>query len=130
MERVSGLGGVFLKAKDPKALGAWYRDTLGLEVGAVAPDAHVFEWRERPDASRLGSTVWALFGHDTDYFAPSRAAFMINYRVRDLDRMLEQLRAHGATVDEKVLDEPNGRFAWAMDPEGNRIELWEPKEGS
>ena len=129
IERVTGIGGVLFKAKDTKALGAWYRDNLGLEVQGGAPEWLAFEWREREKPSRLGSTVWALFRSDTKYFGPSQAPFMINYRVRNLDRMLAQLRAHGVGVEPKVADEFNGRFAWVMDPEGNKIELWEPKEG-
>ena len=127
-ERVTGIGGVFFKARDPKALGAWYRDALGVPLrdgGAWS----LFEWREREDAGRVGTTVWSLFPSDTTYFAPGQASFMINYRVRDLDRMLAQLRALGGSVDSKVAEEFNGRFAWVVDPEGNKIELWEPKAG-
>ena len=121
MERVTGIGGVFFKARDPKALVAWYRDHLGVPV-----DEHgnvTFATREDPGPS----TVWAPFAADTSYFAPSTASFMINYRVRDLTAMLAQLRAAGASVDDKIMDEPYGRFGWVMDPEGNRVELWEPK---
>jgi predicted enzyme related to lactoylglutathione lyase len=74
--------------------------------------------------------VWAPFARETTYFAPSEASFLINFRVKDLDAMLAQLRRAGAKVDEKVQVEPNGRFGWAMDPEGNRFELWEPAEGN
>jgi len=127
-ERVTGIGGVFLKARDPKALGAWYKEKLGIPLrddGAWA----LLQWRDRDDPERLGTTVWSLFPSDTTYFAPSRAPFMINYRVGDLDRMLAQLRALGVTVDPKVTEDFNGKFAWAVDPEGNKIELWEPKAG-
>lgn len=127
-ERVTGIGGVFFKARDPKALGAWYRDKLGIAVRSDG-DFATFEWAEREDPERPGTTVWALFGSDSRYFAPSEASFMINYRVRDLDRMLAQLRGAGVTVEPKVVDEFNGRFAWVVDPEGNKIELWEPKPG-
>ena len=127
-ERVSGIGGIFIKAKDPKALGLWYSDKLGLPrpEGPVPP---LFLWRERDDSNLVGTTVWGLFRADTKYFAPSQSSFMINYRVRNLDRMLAQLRALGVPVDTKVVDDFNGRFAWVMDPEGNKIELWEPKAG-
>jgi catechol 2,3-dioxygenase-like lactoylglutathione lyase family enzyme len=127
-ERVTGIGGVFFKARDPKALSVWYREKLGIAVsdgGEWSP----FRWRERDDAERVGTTVWALFRSDSKYFAPSQAAFMINYRVRDLDRMLSQLRALGVGVEPKVAEEFNGKFAWVVDPEGNKIELWEPKAG-
>ena len=130
IERVTGVGGVFFKAKDPKALGGWYRDNLGLAVQGGAPAFLAFEWREREDPAKLGTTAWALFRSDTKYFAPSQAPFMINYRVRNLDRMLAQLRANGVTVEPKIAEEFNGRFAWIVDPEGNKIELWEPKEGN
>jgi predicted enzyme related to lactoylglutathione lyase len=127
-ERVSGIGGIFIKARDPRALGQWYSDKLGVPrpEGPVPP---LFLWRERDDSKAVGTTVWGLFRSDTKYFAPSTSSFMINYRVRNLDRMLAQLRAQGVQVDTKVVDDFNGRFAWVMDPEGNKIELWEPKEG-
>jgi predicted enzyme related to lactoylglutathione lyase len=127
-ERVTGIGGVFLKARDPKALGAWYRDKLGVAMkggGAFA----VFEWREREDAARVGGTAWSLFRSDSKYFAPSEATFMVDYRVRDLDRMLAQLRALGVEVEAKVTTDVNGKFGWVVDPEGNKVELWEPKAG-
>jgi catechol 2,3-dioxygenase-like lactoylglutathione lyase family enzyme len=127
-ERVTGIGGVFFKARDPKALSVWYREKLGVAVrdGALFSP---FEWREREDPARVGTTVWSLFRSDSKYFAPSQATFMINYRVRDLDRMLAQLRALGVGVESKVSEESNGKFAWVVDPEGNKIELWEPKAG-
>jgi catechol 2,3-dioxygenase-like lactoylglutathione lyase family enzyme len=119
MERVLGIGGIFFKAKDPKALKAWYRDHLG-----VPTDEHgetMFSSSEEPGAV----LVWSPFPADTTYFEPSKAPFMLNFRVRNLHAMLAQLRAAGVTVDEKVQDEPYGKFGWVMDPEGNRIELWE-----
>jgi predicted enzyme related to lactoylglutathione lyase len=125
-ERASGIGGVFFKAHDPKSLAVWYRQALGIDLMQGAPYA-TFRWRERDDSSRVGTTVWALFPSDTKYFAPSAASFMINYRVRNLDAMLAQLRAFGVTVESKVAEESNGKFAWIVDPEGNKIELWEPK---
>ncbi len=128
MERVTGIGGIFFKARDADGLKDWYREHLGIE-----PDANggaIFEWLEPDAPERRGQTVWAPFRGDTQYFAPSEASFMINYRVRDLDLMLKQLRRAGVTVDDRIDEQPNGRFAWAMDPEGNRIELWEPKDTS
>ncbi len=124
MKRVIGLGGVFFKSKDPKALGEWYARHLG-----IVPDPRKgagFPWRRDDEPERSERTVWAPFSADTGYFAPSTAPFMFNYIVEDLDALLEALEAEGVTVDEKREDHPYGRFAWAMDPEGNRIELWEP----
>jgi len=123
MERVTGIGGIFFKAKDPEAMAAWYSQHLGIGI----EDGHAdFVWGEKDNPDQTGRTVWSIFPADTDYFGPSRPAFMINYRVSNLDRMLEQLRAGGIHV-EKVEDYDYGRFAWITDPEGNRIELWEPK---
>jgi catechol 2,3-dioxygenase-like lactoylglutathione lyase family enzyme len=127
-ERVTGIGGVFFKARDPKALGAWYRDKLGLALQEGSAFS-VFEWRDREDPTRQGATAWALFGADSKYFSPSQAALMIDYRVRNLERMLAQLRASGVTVEGKVAEDANGKFAWILDPEGNKVELWEPKDG-
>jgi catechol 2,3-dioxygenase-like lactoylglutathione lyase family enzyme len=127
-ERVTGIGGIFIKAKDPKGLGQWYGDKLGVPRpnGPIPP---LFLWRERDDSNAVGTTVWGMFPADTKYFAPSTSSFMINYRVRNLDRMLAQLRAQGVQPEGKVVDDFNGRFTWVMDPEGNKIELWEPKPG-
>ncbi len=120
MERVLGVGGIFFKSKDPARLKAWYREHLGLPT-----DEHgetTFTAAHDPGAV----LVWSPFPTDTKYFEPSQSSFMINFRVRDLRAMLAQLRAAGAEVDEKVQEEPYGKFGWVLDPEGNRIELWEP----
>lgn len=123
MERVVGIGGIFLKARDPEGLAAWYRDHLGVPIDA----GHTYGTFT---AGAVGGgpeqTVWSAFAADTTYFAPSEAPFMVNYRVDDLDRMLAQLRTAGADVDDRVEEYAYGRFGWAMDPEGNRFELWEP----
>jgi predicted enzyme related to lactoylglutathione lyase len=122
-EKVTGIGGVFFRAADPARMSAWYREHLGI----CAEDGHaIFDWREKESPEKAGQTVWSLFPADTDYFGPTRKSFMINYRVANLEKMLIQLRASGVTV-EKVEDFDYGRFAWITDPEGNRIELWEPK---
>lgn len=126
MEKVTGIGGVFFKARDPKALGEWYKTHLGIDVQAWGGAA--FDWGEGSGEPR-GTTAWSLFPADTKYFEPSAAPFMLNYRVRDLDAMLAQLRAAGVQVDDKVDDNEYGRFGRAMDPEGNRFELWQPPEG-
>lgn len=127
-ERVSGIGGIFIKAKDPKGLGQWYSDKLGVPrpTGPIPP---LFLWREREDSNLVGTTVWGMFPDTTKYFAPSTSSFMINYRVRNLDRMVAQLGAQGVQLQGKIVDDFNGRFTWVMDPEGNKIELWEPKPG-
>ena len=122
-EKVSGIGGIFFRVRDPERMAAWYQKHLGIRT----EDGHAdFLWREHERPGEVGRTVWSLFPADTDYFGPSRPAFMINYRVARLDRLLEQLRRSGVTV-EKVEEYDYGRFAWITDPEGNRIELWEPK---
>jgi catechol 2,3-dioxygenase-like lactoylglutathione lyase family enzyme len=124
MEKVTGIGGVFFKAKDPKALQAWYAEQLGVPVSAHG--AVVFEWGDPAHPAGKGQTVLAQFASDTKYFEPSTAPFMLNFRVRDLDAMLAQLRAAGVRVDDKIDESEYGRFGWAMDPDGNRLELWEP----
>ena len=127
-DRVTGLGGVFFKARDPKQLVEWYREHLGLRPHPQFTGV-LFEWREKEDPEKPGATVWGLFPDDTEYFAPSTAPFMINYRVADLDRLLAQLRAEGVAVDDRIEETAEGRFGWISDPEGNRIELWEPAPG-
>jgi catechol 2,3-dioxygenase-like lactoylglutathione lyase family enzyme len=124
MERVTGIGGIFFKANDPDQLQAWYQRHLGVEPGGEG--VVKFEWREALQPEHKGHTVWAPFPKDTRYFDPSTAPFMINYRVSNLDRMLEQLRRAGAALEERIEESEYGRFGWVLDPEGNRIELWEP----
>ncbi|GLQ52345.1 VOC family protein [Dyella flava] len=126
MRRVTGIGGVFFKAKDPKALAEWYRVHLGLNVekwGGVA-----FRWNE-DNANGTGTTAWNPFKDDTTYFAPSTASFMINYRVEDLHALLAALKAEGCNVDDKVDESEFGKFGWVIDPEGNKVELWQPPSG-
>jgi predicted enzyme related to lactoylglutathione lyase len=125
MKRVTGIGGIFFKAQDQEKLYQWYEKHLGIKRDPDA-QAATLHWREADDPQRPGMTVWALFGQDTKYFDPSRSSFMINYRVDDLDALLEALRQEGVEIDPKREDHDYGRFAWIMDPEGNRIELWEP----
>jgi predicted enzyme related to lactoylglutathione lyase len=124
-QAVTGVGGVFFKARDPKALAAWYRTHLGVP----APDGgtHALFMAPGPDAGGAPPPmVWSMFPADTSYFGPGPAGFMVNYRVSDLDAMLAQLRAAGAPVDDKIDESEYGRFGWATDPEGNRFELWQP----
>lgn len=110
-----GIGGVFFRARDPDALRRWYAEHLGLELEDFG--GAVFEG---------GQTVWSIFAAETDYFGPSGQQAMFNYRVGDLDAMLEQLRAAGVKVEDTVEESEQGRFGWATDPEGNRFELWQP----
>jgi predicted enzyme related to lactoylglutathione lyase len=121
MERVLRIGGVFLKARDPKALAEWYREHLGV---AIDPGQ---TYGAMTSSGAGEATVWSAFPADTTYFGPGPATVMVNYRVKDLDAVLAQLRAGGAQVEDKVEDHEYGRFGWATDPEGNRFELWEPK---
>ena len=118
MERVTGIGGVFFRARDPQALARWHTEHLGIDAGLES---------ERIWHQECGPTVWAPFSEDTDYFGSPDHQAMVNFRVRDLDAMLAQLRDAGAVVDERGEDYEYGRFAWTSDPEGNRFELWEAK---
>lgn len=121
MKRVTGIGGVFFKSPDPKRLSEWYRTHLGLEVeawgGACLP------------SSGGEATVWNAFPADTDAFAPSAAPFMINYRVDHLHALLDAMRAEGCQVLDKVDDSEYGKFGWVIDPDGNKVELWQPPAG-
>jgi predicted enzyme related to lactoylglutathione lyase len=125
MKRVTGIGGIFFKADEPEALYQWYERHLGI---GRAPDGSgaTFEWRENDDPAQQGMTVWSIFPRHTKYFDPGASTFMINYRVDDLDGLLEALREEGVQIDPKRENYDYGRFAWIMDPAGNRIELWEP----
>jgi len=125
MKRVTGLGGIFFKAGNPESLVGWYRDHLGLEPEPHGPYVN-FNWREVDDPSRTGTTVWSAFAKDTEYFGPKNGDFMFNFRVEDMDAVLQALAAEGVEIDPKRDDTPYGRFAWITDPEGNRVELWEP----
>ena len=122
---MTGVGGVFIKADDPRGLLRWYEESLGMEPSSA--QSVVFTWREADDDAEA-HTVWGLFRRDTSYFDPSEVPVMINYRVDDLDAVLARLRAAGADVEDRVEEYDYGRFGWVMDPEGNRIELWEPGE--
>ena len=123
LEQVTGIGGVFFKAKDPKGMIAWYRTNLGIQSKGGYTD---FIWREKDHPDVMGHTAWRLFPTNSTYFGESSSPLMINYRVANLDRMLEQLRRNGVKI-EKVENYDYGRWAWLTDAEGNRIELWEPK---
>jgi predicted enzyme related to lactoylglutathione lyase len=123
MEQIVGIGGIFFRARDPARLAEWYRTNLGIQ----SQDGHAdFPWQPKDWPNQSGRTVWSIFPTDTDYFGEAKPAFMINYIVRNLERMLERLRTNGVKI-EKAENYDYGRFAWITDPEGNRIELWEPK---
>src|SRR5262245_54119616 len=125
MKRVTGIGGIFLSAKDPAALRAWYKTHLGIDVQEWGGAA--FRWVDDHGEPSGGTTVWSV--GDGSYFAPSKAPFMVNYRVADLHALLGQLRQEGCQVLDKVDDSEYGKFGWVMDPEGNKIELWQPPAG-
>jgi predicted enzyme related to lactoylglutathione lyase len=127
MARVTGIGGIFFKSKDPKALGEWYRIHLGIQVEEWGGAG--FRWVTPLNPSGIGTTIWNPFTQDTQYFAPSTAPFMINYRVDDLHALLAQLQSQGCNVDSKVEESEYGKFAWIVDPDGNKLELWQPPEG-
>ena len=127
MTRVTGIGGIFFKARDAATLREWYGRHLGINVEEWGGTA--FSWQTPANPSGVGTTVWSVFEQSSTYFAPSIAPFMINYRVEDLHEVLGALRAEGCDVADKVDDSELGKFGWVMDPEGNRIELWQPPTG-
>lgn len=121
MERVTGIGGIFQRAGQAAGLRDWYAEHLGIDIADWG--GKPFEW------TAGGSTIWAIFDSDTDYFGRPDQAFMVNFRVADLDAMLTQLRAAGVEVVGEPQESEQGRFGWAVDPEGTRFELWEPPAG-
>jgi predicted enzyme related to lactoylglutathione lyase len=125
-KRVTGVGGIFFKAKDAEKLMAWYKEHLGIKPEQEGSTTSMFQWREEEHPDHLGQTVWAIFPHDSKYFGPSSSPFMINFRVRDLKQLLQQLRKEGVRVEDNIVEYDFGTFGWIMDLEGNRIELWEP----
>ena len=122
---ITGIGGVFIKSKDPSSLYEWYKKSLGIPADAYGA---IFEWRTKEEPQEKGTTVWSLFKDKTQYFAPSEKEFMINFRVKDLDGLLEQLKKEGIEPLAPVEDSEYGRFAHIIDPEGTKLELWEPKD--
>jgi predicted enzyme related to lactoylglutathione lyase len=125
MKRVTGIGGVFFRAKDPVALGAWYKAHLGIDVQEWGGAA--FDWVNDKGVPTGGTTAWCV--SDGQSFAPSKAPFMVNYRVADLHGLLAQLRKEGCQVLDKTDESEYGKFGWVMDPEGNKVELWQPPDG-
>lgn len=127
MKRVTGIGGIFFNAKDPVALRAWYQRHLGIDVQAWGGTA--FAWTDDSGQPTGGTTAWSIGSADGDAHGPARAPFMINYRVADLTALLQALRDEGCEVLDKTDDSDFGKFGWVIDPEGHKVELWEPPAG-
>lgn len=125
MKRVTGIGGIFFKCKDPKKVREWYQTHLGLNTNQYGT---VFEWRQGADTTKKGFTQWSPFGETTKYFEPSTKDFMINYRVEHLEQLVEQLKTEGVTITDKIETVEYGKFVHILDNEGNKIELWEPND--
>ncbi|MBC3767418.1 VOC family protein [Neptunicella marina] len=129
MQRVTGIGGIFFKAQDPKALREWYQAHLGIDIqdwGGAVLNASKAATNSNP---RDNSIIWNISAADNDYYAPSQSPFMLNYRVADLQTLLQLLREEGCNVLDKTDESDFGKFAWVIDPEGNKIELWQPPAG-
>ena len=124
-KRVTGIGGVFFTAKDPAAVRQWYAKHLGLKINDWGTD---FEWRQADDPAAKGFTHWGPFKENPKHFRPSTKPFMINFRVENLEWLLEQLTKEGVTIVGPIKQETYGKFAWIMDVEGNKVELWEPND--
>ena len=127
MKRVTGIGGIFFHATDPVALQAWYKQHLGIDVQAWGGTA--FSWADASGNPTTGTTIWSIGAAGSDHFAPSKSSFMINYRVENLAVILQALRDEGCNVLEKSDDSEYGKFGWVIDPEGNKVELWQAPAG-
>jgi predicted enzyme related to lactoylglutathione lyase len=127
MKRVTGIGGIFFKAKDAAALQAWYKRHLGIEVQEWGGAA--FTWADSNGQPMGGTTIWSIGAAGGDHFAPSSASFMVNYRVEDVHALVKALKEEGCSVLDKVDESEYGKFAWVIDPEGNKVELWQPPPG-
>lgn len=125
MKRVTGIGGVFFKCKDPNKMKEWYKTHLGLPTNDYGA---TFEWRQDSDSTKKGSTTWSPFAETTKYFEPSTKDFMINYRVDNLEALVEELKKEGVTVTDTIETSDYGKFVHIMDIEGNKVELWEPND--
>lgn len=124
MKRVTGLGGLFFRSRDPKAALDWYRKYLGIDSADWGGFA--FQWRAKEQPEEVGYTVWSVFPADTEHFGPSRESFMMNFRVDDLSALIAALKTDGIEILGDIEQHENGKFAWILDPEGRKIELWEP----
>ena len=125
MKKVTGIGGIFFKCKDPKKMNEWYKTHLGLNTNDYGA---TFEWREESDSTKKGATQWSPFAESTKYFEPSAKDFMINYRVADLEALVEELKKEGVTIVDKIESYDYGKFVHIIDIEGNKVELWEPTD--
>lgn len=125
MKKVTGIGGIFFKCKDPEKINEWYKNHLGFNT---TPYGTEFEWREKEDSTKKGSTHWSPFAEKTKYFEPSTKDFMINYRVENIEALVEQLKKEGVIILDEIEDSEYGKFVHIMDIEGNKLELWESKE--
>lgn len=123
MKKVTGIGGIFFKCKDPQKVKDWYARNLGIASDQYGAN---FEWRQADDPSKEGITVWAPFAGESNYFDPSTKDFMINYRVENLESLVAELKSAGVTVLDEIATYDYGKFVHILDPEGNKIELWEP----
>ena len=127
MKRVTGVGGIFFKAKDAPSLAAWYKRHLGIDVQDWGGAS--FDWTDAEGKPVGGTTAWLIDPQESKHFAPSSASFMVNYRVADLHALIEALKEEGCNVLDKIDDSEYGKFGWVIDPEGNKVELWEPPQG-
>lgn len=125
IKKVTGIGGIFFKCKDPKKMREWYKNNLGLNTNEYGT---VFEWRQGTDTIKKGFTQWSPFNEKTTYFEPSTKDFMINYRVANIDALISQLKKAGVTITDSIEKVDYGKFVHIMDIEGNKIELWEPND--
>lgn len=124
-KRVTGIGGIFFKCKDPQQIREWYKTHLGFDM---TPYGSKFGWRQEADSTKKGYTLWTPFSEKTKYFDPSTKDFMINYRVENVEAIVEELKKEGVTVLDKIEPSDYGKFVHILDIEGNKIELWEPKD--
>ena len=127
MKRATGIGGIFFRAKDPKALQEWYRQHLGVDVQSWGGAS--FDWTDAEGKPVAGTTAWLITPQDSKKFDPGSASFMVNYRVDDLHALVKVLKEEGCNVLEKIDDSEYGKFGWVIDPEGNKVELWQPPAG-
>ena len=125
MKKVTGIGGIFFKCKDPKAINEWYKTHLGFDTSEYGTS---FEWRENDDSTKKGLTQWNPFSENTKYFEPSTKDFMINYRVENLEALVKELKKENVTIVDKIESYDYGKFVHILDLEGNKIQLWEPKD--
>lgn len=123
MKRVTGIGGIFFKCNDPDKMKEWYKTHLGLDTNEYGA---TFEWKEASDSTKNGSTQWSPFPETTKYFEPSTKDFMLNYRVADLEALVEELKKEGVTIVDEIETYDYGKFVHIIDMEGNKIQLWEP----